>query len=148
MASRLARRNRDVNPRDGVAPKEFGHKFLRTLFDAALAAADPYRAIEPAMPGTGTGRTVVVGAGKASAAMARAFEILWPGPLEGLVVTRHGHAVACDRIEIVEASHPVPDAAGQLAAQRILDLAGGLGAEDQLVFLVSGGGSALLALPA
>jgi glycerate 2-kinase len=137
-----------VNPRDGVAPEEFGPKFLRTLFDAALAAADPYRAIAPAMPGAVTGRTVVVGAGKASAAMARAFETLWPGPLDGLVVTRHGHAVACDRIEIVEASHPVPDAAGQLAARRILDLASGLGADDQFVFLVSGGGSALLALPA
>src|SRR5580704_1307446 len=134
MASRLARRNRDVNPRDGVAPKEFGRKFLRTLFDAALAAADPYRAIAPAMPSAVTGRTLVVGAGKASAAMARAFETLWPGPLEGLVVTRHGHAVACDRIEIVEASHPVPDASGQLAAQRILGLASGLGIDDQLVF--------------
>ena len=137
-----------MNPRDRVAPNEFGRKFLRDLFDAALAAADPYRAIAPAMPAAVSGRTVVVGAGKASAAMARAFEGLWPGPLEGLVVTRHGHAVPCERIEIVEASHPVPDAAGQQAARRILDLAGGLGADDQLVFLVSGGGSALLALPA
>jgi hydroxypyruvate reductase len=137
-----------VNPRDGVAPKEFGRKFLRDLFNAALAAADPYRAIAPAMPIPVAGRTVVIGAGKASAAMARAFETLWPRPLEGLVVTRHGHAVPCERIEIVEASHPVPDAAGQQAARRILDLAGGLGADDQLVFLVSGGGSALLALPA
>jgi hydroxypyruvate reductase len=137
-----------VNPRDRVAPKEFGRRFLRSLFDAALAAADPYRAIAPAMPAAVRGRTVVVGAGKASAAMARAFETLWPGPLEGLVVTRHGHAVPCERIEIVEASHPVPDAAGQQAAHRILDLAGSLGADDQLVFLVSGGGSALLALPA
>jgi glycerate 2-kinase len=144
MASRLARRNRDVNPRDGVAPREF----LRSLFNVALAAADPYRAIAHAMPTAVSGRTVVVGAGKASAEMARAFEALWPGPLEGLVVTRHGHAAPCERIEIVEASHPVPDAAGQLAAQRILDLAGGLGVDDQLVFLVSGGGSALLALPA
>jgi len=133
-----------VNPRDGVAP----HKFLRDLFNAALAAADPSRAIASALPAAVNGRTVVVGAGKASAAMARAFEMLWPGPLEGLVVTRHGHAVPCERIEIVEASHPVPDAAGQLAARRILELAGGLGADDQLVFLVSGGGSALLALPA
>jgi hydroxypyruvate reductase len=133
-----------VNPRDQVASRDF----LRALFDVALAAADPYRAIAPAMPTAVAGRTVVVGAGKASAAMARAFETLWPGPLEGLVVTRHGHAVPCERIEIVEASHPVPDAAGQLAARRILELAGELGADDQLVFLVSGGGSALLALPA
>jgi glycerate 2-kinase len=141
-----------LNPRDGVAPQDFAQdfarKFLRGLFDAALAAADPYRAIAPAMPAPVSGRTVVVGAGKASAAMARAFEQLWPGKLEGLVVTRHGHAAPCDRIEIVEASHPVPDAAGQRAAQRILDLASGLGADDQLVFLVSGGGSALLAMPA
>jgi glycerate 2-kinase len=133
-----------VNPRDRVAPR----KFLRELFNAALAAADSYRAIAPAMPTEVSGRTVVVGAGKASAAMARAFEMLWLGSLEGLVVTRHGHAVPCERIEIIEASHPIPDAAGQRAAQRILDLASGLGPNDQLVFLVSGGGSALLSLPA
>ena len=96
-------------------------------------------------PRAGSGRTVVVGAGKAAAAMARAFETRWPGPLEGLVVTRYGHAVPCDRIEIVEASHPVPDAAGERAARRILDLAHGLGPDDQLVCLASGGGSALLA---
>jgi len=137
-----------LNPRDGVAPQDSPAKFLRALFDVALAAADPYRAIVPTMPAAVPGRTIVVGAGKASAAMARAFEQLWPGKLEGLVVTRHGHAAPCDKIEIVEASHPVPDAAGQRAAQRILDLASGLGADDQLVFLVSGGGSALLALPA
>lgn len=137
-----------MNPRDRVAPKSLGREFLRSLFDAALAAADPDRMIAPAMPRPVVGRTVVVGAGKASAAMARAFEARWPGPIEGLVVTRHGHGAACERIEIVEASHPVPDAAGQEAARRILDLAGGLGADDQLVFLVSGGGSALLALPA
>ena len=133
-----------MNPRDQVAPR----KFLRALFDAALAAADPYRAIAAALPAPVPGRTLMVGAGKASAAMARAFETLWPGPLDGLVVTRHGHGVPCDRIEIVEASHPVPDAAGQQAAGRILALAGELGPGDQLVFLVSGGGSALLALPA
>ena len=133
-----------MDPREGVAPR----KLLRDLFNAALTAADPYKAIAPVMPAPVAGRTVVVGAGKASAAMARAFEALWPGPLEGLVVTRHGHAAPCARIEIVEASHPVPDAAGQDAARRILELAGGLGADDQLVFLVSGGGSALLALPA
>jgi hydroxypyruvate reductase len=91
---------------------------------------------------------VLAGAGKAAAAMARAFETLWPGSLEGLVLTRYGHAVPCDRVEIVEASHPVPDAAGVRAAQRILALAQGLGPDDQLVFLASGGGSALLALPA
>ena len=133
-----------MTTRDHVAASAF----LRRLFDAALAAADPERAIAAHLPQPVAGRTVVVGAGKASAAMARAFEKLWPQPLEGLVVTRHGHGVPCARIEIVEASHPVPDAAGQQAAAHILDLARGLGPDDQLVCLVSGGGSALLALPA
>jgi glycerate 2-kinase len=140
----MARRNLAVKPRDRVAPREF----LRVLFDAALTASDPRRAVAAALPAPVPGRTVVVGAGKASAAMARAFEAAWPGELRGLVVTRHGHAVPCARIEIVEASHPVPDDAGRLAAQRILDLARGLGPDDQLVCLISGGGSALLALPA
>jgi hydroxypyruvate reductase len=144
MAQSLARRNREVKTRDSVAPGAF----LRGLFDAALAAADPDRAIAGHLPDAVPGRTVVVGAGKASAAMARGFERHWPGPLEGLVVTRHGHATACERIEIVEASHPVPDAAGEMAARRILALAEGLGPDDQLVCLISGGGSALLALPA
>jgi glycerate 2-kinase len=100
------------------------------------------------MPKPVPGRTIVVGAGKASAAMARAFEEAWTGPLEGLVVTRRGHAVPCEHIEIVEASHPVPDRAGEEAARRILDLARALGPQDQMVCLISGGGSALLALPA
>ncbi len=130
---------------------------LRALFDAALAAADPAKlitgqAIAAHLPQPAAGRTVVVGAGKASAAMACAFEKAWPGPpgklLEGIVVTRHFHAVACRYIEIVEAAHPVPDPAGEAAARRILDLARGLGVHDQLVCLVSGGGSALLTLPA
>src|ERR1700736_415276 len=125
----------------------------RALFDAALTAADPARAIPPYLPAPVAGRTIVVGAGKASAAMARAFEKAWPGnkqsgPLDGLVVTRRGHAVPCERIRIVEASHPVPDKAGEQAARDILDLAQGLGPDDQLVCLMSGGGSALLALPA
>ena len=81
-----------MNPRDRVAADAFGRAFLRSLFDAALAAADPHRAMAAALPQPVAGRTVVVGAGKASAAMARAFEQLWPGTLEGLVVTRHGHA--------------------------------------------------------
>ncbi len=123
-------------------------ELLCSLFDAALAAAEPGRALAGRAPAQPPGRTVVVGAGKAAAAMARAFETQWPGRLEGLVLTRYGHAVSCDRIEIVEASHPVPDAAGERAAQRILALAHGLGPDDQLVFLASGGGSALLTLPA
>jgi len=121
---------------------------LRALFDAALAAADPVRAIAGHLPRPVAGRTVVVGAGKASAAMACAFEKAWSGPLEGLVITRYGHAAPCRNIEIVEAAHPVPDPAGEAAARRILDLASGLGREDQLVCLFSGGGSALLTLPA
>jgi glycerate 2-kinase len=123
-------------------------EFLLSLFDAALAAADPARALAGRMPEAVPGRTLLLGAGKASAAMARAFEARWPGPLEGIVLTRYGHSVPCDRVEIVEASHPVPDAAGERAAARMLALARGLGADDQLVFLASGGGSALLALPA
>jgi glycerate 2-kinase len=138
-----------LNRRDCSALRDF----LRALFDAALAAADPAkliteRAIASHLPDPVAGRTVVVGAGKASAAMARAFEKSWRGPLEGIVVTRRGHAVACERIEIVEASHPVPDRAGEQAARDIIELARGLGPQDQLVCLVSGGGSALLTLPA
>jgi len=121
---------------------------LCALFDAALAAADPARAIAAHLPQPVAGRTIVVGAGKASAAMACAFEKAWRGPLAGIVITRHGHAVAYRSVEIVEAAHPVPDQAGEAAARRILDLARGLGREDQLVCLLSGGGSALLTLPA
>ncbi len=123
-------------------------EILRALFDAALAAADPRRWLDRHLPEPVPGRTVVVGAGKASAAMARAFESLWSGPLEGLVLTRYGHATPCDRVEIVEAGHPVPDAAGQRTAACILALARSLEPDDQLVFLASGGGSALLSLPA
>jgi hydroxypyruvate reductase len=144
MLQRLARRNREVTPTDRTAVGDT----LRALFDAALAAAEPRRALDAHIPKPVPGRTVVVGAGKASAAMAQAFEGLWPGPLEGLVLTRYGHAVPCDKIEIVEAGHPVPDAAGHRAAARILALARELGPDDQLVFLASGGGSALLSLPA
>ena len=131
------------NPQDALP-----HDALRRLFDAAVAAADPALAVPPHLPAPPVGRTVVVGAGKASAAMARAVEDNWDGDLSGLVVTRTGCAVACDRIEIVEAAHPVPDAAGLQAAQRILALAKDLGADDLLLALISGGGSALLTLPA
>jgi hydroxypyruvate reductase len=118
------------------------------LFDAALAAANPLKAMVGHIPAAVPGRTIVTGAGKAAAAMAHAFESLWPGMLEGLVLTRYGHALPCDRIEILEASHPVPDNAGKRAAQRILDMAHSLGPDDQMIFLASGGGSALLTLPA
>jgi len=122
--------------------------FLRSLLDAAVAAALPDKVVPPHLPDPPTGRTIVVGAGKASAAMAKAVEDHWPGPLEGIVVTRTGHGVPCRRIEIVEASHPVPDARGEDAARRILALASGAGPDDLVLCLISGGGSALLALPA
>jgi hydroxypyruvate reductase len=122
--------------------------FLRALFDAAVAAALPARVVPPALPRPPAGRTVVVGAGKASAAMARAVEDRWERPLGGLVVTRYGHAVPCRRIAVVEAAHPNPDAAGADAARRMLALAASAGADDLVLALISGGGSALTALPA
>jgi len=131
-----------------VSPPHDPPAFLRALFDAAVAAADPARLLPGRLPPPPAGRTVVVGAGKAAASMAAAVEREWPGPLEGLVVTRYGHGAPCERLEVVEAAHPVPDAAGRAAAGRILELAGGLGADDLLICLFSGGGSALLALPA
>jgi glycerate 2-kinase len=121
---------------------------LKTMFDAAISAALPEKIVPRHLPAPPKGRTIVVGAGKASAAMARAVEDHWPGPIAGLVITRYGHAVPCRRIEIVEAAHPVPDAAGHAAAQRILELAEGAGPDDLVLCLISGGGSALLALPA
>ena len=125
-----------------------GRALLRILLDAAIAAADPAICIPPHLPEPPKGRTIVVGAGKASAAMAQAVERHWNGPLSGLVVTRYGHVVACERIAIVEAAHPVPDAAGRDAAARILEMVRGLGKDDLVLCLVSGGGSALLTLPA
>ena len=122
--------------------------FLRDLFSAALAAADPARTVPGHLPPAPPGRTVVIGAGKAAAAMARAVEESWAGPLDGLVVTRYGHGVTCRRIEVVEAAHPVPDAAGRDAARRILHMVSGLTADDLVLCLISGGGSALLSLPA
>jgi glycerate 2-kinase len=121
---------------------------LRRMFDAAIAAAQPARCLPPHLPEPPRGRTIVIGAGKASAAMARALEDHWPGPLEGLVVTRHGYEVACQRIEIVQAAHPVPDAAGAEASRRIAAMVTGLSADDLVIALVSGGGSALLVAPA
>ena len=121
---------------------------LRAMFDAAVEAALPAAIVPRHLPPPPEGRTIVLGAGKASAAMAKAVEDHWPGPLEGLVVTRYGHAVPCSRIEIVEAAHPVPDAAGRDAARRILELAKSAGRDDLVLCLISGGGSALLALPA
>ena len=126
--------------------------FLIGLYRDALAAADPALVVPPHLPPPPGGRTIVLGAGKASAAMARAVEASWPRDrlpdLTGLVVTRYGHGADCRQIEIVEAAHPVPDAAGREAASRILDLAAGAGPDDLVLCLISGGGSALLSLPA
>ena len=125
---------------------------LRQLFDAAVASAQPALCVPPHLPDPARvrGRLIVIGAGKASAAMAQAVEKHWPGPLAGLVVTRYGYGAPCERIEIVEAAHPVPDAAGLAAAQRLLALPETLAitADDLVLCLISGGGSALLPLPA
>jgi hydroxypyruvate reductase len=123
-------------------------QLLLSLFEAAVDAASPTHCLPPHLPQPPKGRTVVVGAGKGAAAMARAVEEHWQGPLSGLVITRYGHGVPLDRIELVEAAHPVPDAAGREAAGRILKMVEGLGKGDLALCLISGGGSALLALPA
>jgi glycerate 2-kinase len=121
---------------------------MREMFDAAIASAQPAKCIPAHLPAPPRGRLIVIGAGKASAAMARAVEQHWPGPLSGLVVTRYGYAVPCERIDIIEAGHPVPDAAGHRAAQRMLELVRQLRADDLVLCLISGGGSSLLPLPA
>jgi hydroxypyruvate reductase len=120
---------------------------LVKMFEAAIESAQPAHCVPPHLPEPGAGKTIVIGAGKASAAMAQALEKSWTGPLSGLVVTRYGYAVPCERIEIVEAAHPVPDEAGLNAARRIMDLVGGLSADDTVICLISGGGSSLLPLP-
>ncbi|ARE40160.1 D-glycerate 2-kinase [Rhodovulum sp. P5] len=121
--------------------------FLRSLFDLAVRAADPMRAVPDALPEKPAGRIVVVGAGKASARMAEAVEASW-GPVEGLVITRYGYARPTQGIEIVQAAHPVPDAAGARATRRMLELLDSLGEDDFVLALISGGGSALLIQPA
>ena len=120
---------------------------LQSMFAAAIAAAQPSHCIAAHLPAAPKGRLIVIGAGKASAEMARAVEQNWSGPLEGLVVTRYGYAVPCQYIEIVEAAHPVPDQAGLSAAKRILDKVQGLSVDDTVLCLISGGGSSLLPLP-
>ncbi|NCP38986.1 MAG: glycerate kinase [Rhodoferax sp.] len=120
---------------------------LRQLFDAAVAAAQPALCLPAHLPPPPKGRTIIIGAGKASAAMARALEDHWAGPLEGLVVTRYGYEVPCQRVDIVQAAHPVPDAAGLAATQRILQTVQGLTTDDLVIALISGGGSSLLIAP-
>lgn len=121
---------------------------LTELFQAAVTAALPDTCLPPHLPDPPRGRTVVVGAGKAAASMARAVEVTWDAPITGLVVTRYGHSLPLDHIEVVEAGHPMPDDAGRDAASRMLELVSDLGADDLVLCLISGGGSALLSLPA
>ena len=122
-------------------------ELLERMFTAAVNAAQPEHCIPRFLPEPPKGRTLVIGAGKASAAMAQALERNWPGELSGLVVTRYGYQVPCERIEIIEAAHPVPDAAGREAASRLLEFVKGLTADDLVICLISGGGSSLLPLP-
>lgn len=122
--------------------------FLTSIFDAAVAAADPEKTIVKYLPAKPKGRTIVIGFGKGAAQMAQAFEKLWEGPFEGLIVTRYGYDAPTQKLEVLEASHPVPDEAGLNAAARMLKLVDGLSADDLVIALVCGGGSALLPAPA
>ncbi|AQU84079.1 MULTISPECIES: glycerate kinase type-2 family protein [unclassified Halomonas] len=135
--------------------EEASRQWLKRLAEKAVAAVHPDSLLPDQLPDKPTGRTVVVGAGKAAAAMARALELAWearssgePSDLEGLVVTRYQHGAECQRIEVLEASHPMPDALGEQAAKRMLAAVKELGEDDQVIALISGGGSALMALPA
>src|SRR5258706_10329228 len=121
---------------------------LQQMFDAAIAAALPDKTVPAYLPKPPKGRTLVVGCGRAAASMPKAVEDHWPGEVSGMVVTRYGYNVPTKRIEVVEAAHPVPDEAGREAAERMLRMVQGLSADDLVLFLVSGGGSALLPLPA
>lgn len=118
-------------------------------FHAAVGAADPLKIVVPHLPSPPRGRTLVVGAGKAAASMARAVELAWPAnaPIDGLVVTRYAHGLETSKIKVIEAGHPVPDSAGELAAAEILQRASELNSDDLLIALISGGGSSLLSLP-
>ncbi|WP_409285157.1 glycerate kinase [Pseudomonas protegens] len=123
-------------------------QFLRELFATAIDAAHPQQVLQAHLPSDRSGRVIVIGAGKAAAAMAQVVEHSWQGEVSGLVVTRYGHGAPCSKIEVVEAAHPVPDAAGLAVAKRVLELVSNLSEQDRVIFLLSGGGSALLALPA
>ncbi len=122
-------------------------ELLEKMFAAAVAAAEPGSAMAELLPEAPSGKVVVIGAGKGAAQMAAAFEALWDGPLSGVVVTRYGFGAECRRIKILEAAHPVPDAAAEAASAALLDAVSGLGKDDLVVALISGGGSALLAAP-
>jgi glycerate 2-kinase len=133
---------------NGLDPCRTPEQFLQTLYAAAVDSVSATRCVTRFLPPPPKGRTVVIGAGKAAAAMAAAVEAHWTGEFSGMVVTRYGHDVACRVIEVVESSHPVPDETGRDAAVRMLKMVEGLTAEDLVLCLISGGGSALIALPA
>jgi hydroxypyruvate reductase len=139
-----------MTSRPHAPPAASARELLIESFNAAVAAADPLRIVPAHLPAPPKGRTLVVGAGKAAAAMALAVEQHWPAsaPLDGLVITRYRHGLLTNRITVVEAGHPVPDEAGETAAVDILRRARGLTKDDLLLVLVSGGGSSLLSLPA
>ncbi|SDM01260.1 glycerate kinase type-2 family protein [Pseudomonas indica] len=121
---------------------------LSDLFASAIDAAHPRQVLADHLPADRSGRAIVIGAGKAAAAMAEAIEKAWQGEISGLVVTRYEHGADCQKIEVVEAAHPVPDDAGERVARRVLEMVSGLSESDRVIFLLSGGGSSLLALPA
>lgn len=121
--------------------------FLSQLFKAAVDAADPMRVLAPALPAPPKGRTVVIGAGKGAAQLAQAFEAVWQGPYEGVIVTRYGYAAPCNKIKVLEAAHPVPDAAGIAAAEALIAALADLTADDLVIALICGGGSSLLPAP-
>ncbi len=123
-------------------------KFLKFLFDKAVAAVQPANFIAEHLPSYPRGKTIVIGAGKAAASMARAVEDNWAAELSGLVITPYKHSLACERIEVVEAAHPIPDSSGFNAARRMLTMVEDLSAKDLVICLLSGGGSALLSIPA
>ena len=123
------------------------HAFLASLFDAAVAAADPMKILAPALPAPPKGRTVVIGAGKGAAQLAQAFEAAWQGPFSGVIVTRYGYGAPCKTIKVLEAAHPVPDAAGVKAAAALMAAVQGLTPDDLVIALICGGGSSLLPAP-
>jgi len=128
-------------------PLDPRRQFLADLFDTAVAAADPRRILQNVLPPPPKGRTVVIGAGKGAAQLAQAFEDLWPHPCEGVAVTRYGYAAPCRHITVLEAAHPVPDAAGLEASRALQEAVQDLGPEDQVIALICGGGSSLLPAP-
>src|SRR5690606_4823153 len=122
----------------GEGMKAEDRDFLTGLFDAAVAAADPETALRASLPDRPKGRTVVIGAGKGAAQLAAAFENLWDGPVEGVVVTRYGYGCPTRAIRVLEAAHPVPDAAGLAATEALFEAVGGLTEDDLVVALVCG----------